>query len=102
MTSKGRSCATLGVLLETHLGPCWAQKTEKFDLEGIQKTHHVGHRFFIDFEASWTSFWEGFGTHVGLQEGPKIDVKLASEFDQFLDRFWSRFPSILKPLETLK
>ena len=47
----------LGSLLETHLGPCWAQKTQKFDLEGIQKKHQLGHRFFIDFETSWTSFW---------------------------------------------
>ena len=92
----------LGSLLEAHLGPCWAQKPQKFDLEGIQKTHQLGHRFFIDFGASWTSFWEGFGTHVGLQEGPKIDVKLTSKFDPFFDRFWSRFCSILKPLETSK
>ena len=99
---KAVRVSLLGSLLEAHLGPCWAQKPQKFDLEGIQKTHQLGHRFFIDFGASWTSFWEGFGTHVGLQEGPKIDVKLTSKFDRFFDRFWSRFSSILKPLETSK
>ena len=84
---KRRSAATLGVPLGNPFGAMLGQKTQKFDLEGTQKKHQLGHRFFIDFGASWTSFWEGFGTHVGLQEGLKIDVKLTSKFDRVWDPF---------------
>ena len=81
---KAVRVSLLGSLLEAHLGPCWAQKHPKYNLEGIQKTHHLGHRFFIDFGASWISFWEGFGAHVGFQNRLKNDVKLTSKFNQFL------------------
>ena len=82
------------------LGPCWAQESKKSDLEGMQKRHQLRHRFFIDFGASWTSFWEGFAAHVGFQNRQKINVKLTSKFVRFFYRCWYNFSRILDALET--
>ena len=77
-TAKGRPKGRKGA---ANNPPIWegfsamlGLKITKIQSWRLLKTNQLRHWCFIDFEAVRTSFWQGFGDHVGVQDRSKNDV----------------------------